>query len=100
MTLTFVEWLSVPSATGYDLMRGLSSLLSSSRGNYTNATQQCLANDQPGTAYVESDTPPPGRATGTSCAHELRRPRDVRRARDGLVAPRDAEINASPNACP
>ncbi len=35
ITLTFVEWLPIPSATGYDLVRGFSSLLSSNRGNYT-----------------------------------------------------------------
>jgi len=101
ITVTFIEWLPIADATGYDLVRGLALSLSSSGGDFTSSTQECLANDQAGTAYVEMDTPVTGEAfwylvrpmnCGGSGTYD--------EPAGGQAGSRDAEIAASPNACP
>ncbi|MCU0225469.1 MAG: hypothetical protein MUF27_15670, partial [Acidobacteria bacterium] len=101
VTVTFVEWYPVSGATGYDLVRGLTTQLSSSAGDYAVSTQRCLASDQAATAYIETDSPDSGESFWY-----LVRPRNCGGAGSydeptgGQVGSRDAGIAASPNACP
>jgi hypothetical protein len=101
VTVTFLEWFPIGDASGYDLVRGLATTLSSTIGNFTAATQACLANNTPGTAFIESQTPAAGESfwylvRGQNCGG----PGSYDETVGGQIGSRDAEINASPNACP
>jgi hypothetical protein len=97
---TFV-WPSVADATGYDVLRGLLSDLHADEGDFSQATQICLADGTPGPSVDDPDSPPA--ADGfwyiirpTSCGGVGSYDSDGV-GQNGL---RDAEANASPQACP
>jgi hypothetical protein len=94
-------WASVPGATGYDLVRGDLGILQSGGGNFTTATQACLANNAGPTSLPFSADPPIGQGwwfvlratTGGG-------PGSYDDGSASQVGTRDAEINASPQSCP
>jgi hypothetical protein len=57
-----ISWSSMAGATGYDLLRGDLALLRSSGGDFTQATTDCLVNDESGNSLPYSDDPDPGEA--------------------------------------
>jgi len=98
---TVLWWPTVSAATGYDLVRGDLLLLQSSVGNYTTATQQCLANNSITTSMPFASTP----AIGGGWWFALRAatsggPGTYNDGSPSQVGSRDAEIDASAGACP
>jgi hypothetical protein len=94
---TRVTWSPVPSATGYDLVRGGLQGLRSSGGNFSTATTDCLGNDLTGTTANEPAVPSAGQGfwyllRAGSCSYNTGSSRQV-----GL---RDVEIATSGHACP
>jgi hypothetical protein len=92
---------ALAGADRYDLVRGSLGLLNSSGGNYTTATQACLANDQAAANYTDSALPPPGGGffylvRGTSCGGAG----TYDSGAASQIGGRDAEIAASASACP
>ncbi len=93
-------WTSVPSATGYDLVRGSVNVLLQSGGDFTAATRLCLADDTPSLALHYAGAPKLGEAYWF-----LVRPTTSTEAGTydsggaGQVGSRDAEIEAAPTAC-
>ncbi|MGH9867958.1 MAG: Kelch repeat-containing protein [Candidatus Polarisedimenticolia bacterium] len=94
-------WGPLPDATAYDVLRGSLDLLSSTAGNFTQATQTCLANDLADSALVLSGSPAAGSGffylvRGTNCGgggtYDAGDP-----AQAGSC---DAEIGASSHRCP
>jgi hypothetical protein len=94
-------WASVPGATGYDLVRGDLGLLQSGGGNFTTATQACLANNAAPTSLAFSADPAIGQGwwfvlrAGTAGG-----PGTYDDGSASQVGSRDAEIDASPVSCP
>ena len=96
-----LQWAPVPNAPGYDVVRGDLGTLLGTRGDFTAATEKCLADDWASNTFFYTDVPPRGRASwflvrwvtpsqvGTY---------DLDGA--GQVGLRDAEIEASPSSCP
>jgi hypothetical protein len=96
-----VSWTAVAGADTYDLVRGSLDLLASSGGNFTTATQACLANDQTGVSFPDSASPAVGSGfwylvRGTSCGG----PGTYDSVGGAQVGSRDAEINAAASHCP
>lgn len=96
-----VEWTPVANATGYDVVRGDLGTLLGTRGDFTAATAQCLANDYAPAALPYTSVPARGQAswflvrwvtTAQVGTYDL--------DGAGQVGLRDAEIEASPFACP
>ena len=93
-------WTAVADATGYDVLRGSLNMLLSSGGDFTQATEICLGDDIPDTFIDDTDPlmvsegfwyvirPTNCGGNGTYDSEGI--------AQDGL---RDAEANASPQAC-
>jgi spore coat protein A len=92
-------WSSASAATGYDLVRGDLALLQSSGGNFTTATQVCVANNATDTSLAFTAGPTAGEAwwfllraatSGNPGTYD-----------DGTQSgSRDAEIDAAAAACP
>ena len=96
-----LAWTALTGASGYDVVRGGLSRLWSSMGDFTAATDSCVANDQPFTTLDYAGAPSPGDGwwflvRGENCgrggAWDSGGPAQV-----GL---RDTEINAASFACP
>ena len=98
---TFVTWSLDVRATAIDLARGELIPLSTSGGNFTVATTDCSNDLIGGDAAADTDTPPAGQGYYYVA-------RDVNCGGAGTynsgdasqVGSRDAEIDASANACP
>ena len=95
-----LSWLTALNAVSYDIVRGDLQTLHTSGGNFTLATQQCLANDTLSTDLDSPETPLPGqgewflvRGVSTSGAMTYNSPGNSQ------VGSRDAEIAASAGAC-
>ena len=96
-----VSWSALNGADRYDLVRGSLALLGSSGGNFTTATQSCLANDQAGVSFPDATPPAVGDGffylvRGISCGGTG----TYDSGAASQVGSRDAEIAASANACP
>ena len=96
-----LQWTPVPDATGYDVVRGDLGTLLGTRGDFTAATVECLADDYAPTALPYTDVPPRGRASwflvrGVTPSEVGTFDLDGA----GQVDLRDFEIEASPFACP
>src|SRR4030095_15090682 len=95
-----ISWTAVPSAAAYDVVRGGRNRLRSSGGNFTPATQACLADDR-GATSVFDPTPPPAAdgfwylLRGLSCGG----PGTYNESVPSQIGSRDIEISASPNTC-
>jgi len=96
-----VSWAPHPNAAFYDVQRGSLATLRASAGDFTLATQGCLADDLAATSIDDASAAPSGDgfwylARGTSCGGSGS-------YNDGSASqsgPRDAEIAASAAACP
>jgi len=96
-----LAWAPLATAQSYDAVYGDLVLLRSSLGNFTTATQGCLANDTASTSLAVGLSPGlqqgywflvRGNNCGGAGTYDSGDPRQI-----GL---RDAEIAASPSACP
>jgi hypothetical protein len=101
MTDATVAWTLLPGAMAYDLVRGDLTALRASGGDFTLATEACLADARPDTAWDEPASPPPGAAwfylaRGLSCGGDG----TYDTGGVGQAAPRDAGINQAPGSCP
>ncbi len=97
---TGFTWPADPNAQSYDVAYGDLGLVRSSGGNFSGATQGCLADDSTGTSVAVSPVPSPGQvlffaARGNNCAgpgtYDSGDPRQA--------GSRDAGINASTASC-
>jgi subtilisin-like proprotein convertase family protein len=96
-----ISWTSMTGATGYDLLRGDLHLLRSTAGDFTQATAQCVDNDNSGTSFPYSSEPGSGEAhwflvRGDSGA-AVRTYESFFTSQSGL---RDDEIGAATVNCP
>ena len=96
-----LQWTPVPDATGYDVVRGDLGTLLGTGGDFSAATAECLADDYGPTTLPCTDVPPRGRASwflvrGVTPSQVGTFDQDGA----GQVGLRDAEIEASPLACP
>jgi VCBS repeat protein len=94
-------WTGVLGATGYDVVRGSLAALRTGGGDFTSAVDDCLANDLPFTRVDESENPPAGDGWWF-LARPLfpAGPGSYDGEGPGQVGSRDAELRASPLACP
>ena len=95
------NWTSVPSAIGYDLIRGTLSVLQSAVGDFAVATDECTVNDHAGNSWPDGPVPTTGEAywylvRGVIGAIDL----SYDTFGQGLAAGRDAGILASGVSCP
>jgi glucose/arabinose dehydrogenase/PKD repeat protein len=96
-----LQWSAMSCASSYDLVRGRIGLLKSTGGNFTTATVACVANNLAVTTADDATATPGGggywylvRANGCpSTTYD-------EAAGNRQAGARDAEIAASPNACP
>jgi hypothetical protein len=96
-----LSWSAVPGATGYDVVRGSLITLHSSGGDFTSAVAACSGNDHAGTSVESLEAPGTGEGffylvRGVNCAGTGTYDTDA----TSQVQLRDAEIDASPSACP
>lgn len=96
-----LSWLTVPVATGYDVVKGSVVALRSSGGNYTTSTISCLGNNLVATTADDTAAVPAGQgfwylvravSCGGSASYDSQAPKQI--------GSRDAEIAASGVACP
>jgi hypothetical protein len=100
-TVTDLSWAPIAGATGYDMVKGNLGPLRNSGGNFAANTKACVANDLPATTVQDTEVPPP---TGglwfilraVNCGGDGTYDEEP----GGQQGSRDAEIDASPNACP
>ncbi len=98
---TELSWASIPLATFYDVVRGGLTPLVSSGGDFSSATDDCLANDDPDTTTEDPASPGPGQGfwylvRGGNCGGNG----TYADSGPGQVGDRDGGIAASLNACP
>jgi hypothetical protein len=96
-----VSWSVIATAGAYDLVRGDVTTLRATGGDFSAATQECLANDAPTTSFVYSPDPSPGEAfwflaRPVNCAG----PGSYDTGAPSQAGSRDAEIAAAPAPCP
>ncbi|MBI1951325.1 MAG: right-handed parallel beta-helix repeat-containing protein, partial [Acidobacteria bacterium] len=95
-----LEWTPVANATGYDVVRGDVGTLLTTRGDFTAATAECLADDYAPTMLPFTAAPARGQAFWFLARWVT--PAQVGSfdsGGQGQVGLRDAEIDASPLAC-
>ena len=103
MGTTQISWGATLDTTGYDVTRGSISVLRGTAGDYTASTNLCLANDASPTSVNDFGAPSPGdgvwylvrpvnACSGNGTYNEPSSPPQS--------GSRDAEIAASPSACP
>ena len=96
-----IDWTALLGGVRYDLVRGDLGKLTSSSGDFTFATEECLANNISDNFLVYTTDPPMGEGFWFVV-------REVTLAGNGTydsngsaqVGSRDAEIDASPLGCP
>ncbi len=99
---TELSWSALPGATGYDVVRGLISVLEVTGGSFAAATEACLASDLAATSVVDPAVPADGEAfwylvRAVNCAG----PGTYDSSSPGRVAGmRDPGIALSGSACP
>jgi hypothetical protein len=96
-----VSWSAIATASGYDIVRGAVSMLRATGGDFSAATQACLANDTSTTLLAFSPDPLPGEGfwflvRPVNCAG----PGSYDSSAFSQVESRDAEIAAAPASCP
>lgn len=101
VTRTDLSWSSVPGAVGYDVVRGDVATLLSSGGDFSVATEECLADDLDANALSYGVDPAAGTAMwmlvrGVS----LEGPLTWQSLAGRQVGVRDDGIDAAPNTCP
>jgi len=96
-----LSWTPLHEATGYDVVRGDLGTLRDSDGNFTLATEECVADNQAGTTLPYTQAPAP--STGHWFLVRAVTPSgngSYDTAAESQLAARDDAINASPAACP
>jgi hypothetical protein len=97
-----LTWSPTSGATGYDVVRGVLSVLRATAGDFTISVDACLENDASQPQDTDDATPP----TGDGFWYLVRpvnactEPGTYDDAIPPQVGSRDSEIDASPNACP
>ena len=96
-----VQWNAVNAATGYDLVRGSLKLLRKRDGDFSQATTDCLENDLTATSRDDAETPSAGEGfwylvRAANCAGSA----TFDSGALSQFEPRDAQLQASPSACP
>jgi hypothetical protein len=99
--VTLVSWTGVSNASTYDVVRGRVSSLLASGGNFTVATELCLANDQASIGVGDVTDPAAGDGLwylvrGSSCGVAG----TYHSGAPSQAGSRDAEIQAAPSHCP
>jgi hypothetical protein len=97
---TKLSWSAVSGATAYDIVLGDVGTLRSTGGNFTQATQRCLANDLTAASFPDTHGANAGQALffvvrAVNCGGA-----GTYDEGGSQFAPRDAGINASQGACP
>jgi hypothetical protein len=92
-----LAWAAVPGATAYDIVRGSLTDLRLSGGDFSSATQSCVADDFAATSLVDDGVDNEWYlvrvvACGAPASYDSGPPNQSQ--------PRDAEIAASGQACP
>ncbi|MBP7148404.1 MAG: hypothetical protein KBD01_12735 [Acidobacteria bacterium] len=96
-----LSWTALAGATGYDAVRGDIAALLAAGGDFSGATDRCLANDQAGTTATDLGRPAAGtglwylvrgRNCGGTASYDEGKP--------GQQGHRDRTINGSGAACP
>jgi hypothetical protein len=97
-----VSWTPVPNGQVGDLVRGRVSTLVSSGGNYTLSTETCLLDNDSGRTYPEAGVPSLNDAFWYLArdVNLCSGPGTYDEGSASQVGSRDAEIAASPGACP
>ena len=95
-----LSWTSPPTATVFDLIRGSLGSLRSAGGDFAVATEECIADDEPGLSVIFSETPVVGDGfwflvRGADCGSGT-----YDSGAMSQVGLRDAEIAASGSDCP
>lgn len=95
------SWPAIAGASAYDLARGDLGLLRSSGGDFSVATDSCLASKDSATLQTDGDLPATGEgfwylARGANCSG----PGSYDSAGLSQDGSRDAEIDAAPGSCP
>ncbi len=98
---TFLSWNTGTFAIGYDVVRGDLRALRETGGDFTAAVRGCAANDFPRTFLDSLDMPGTGEAWWyLERVSEPTLDSTYESGGPGQVGSRDAEIDASPLACP
>lgn len=95
-----LDWTVLPDTTTYDVVRGELSVLRASGGDFSQATAECIADDEPTNSVTFAGDPAAGDAfwflvRGADCGGGTYETGSI--SQSGL---RDAEIEASGSACP
>ncbi len=98
---TVLAWTALPGAIAYDVVRGSLGTLRSTAGDFTQATDGCLANDVADTTATDSAVPAPEGGTwflvrGVSCGGAG----SYDEGAVSQIGSRDGEIGAAAGACP
>lgn len=96
-----IDWNGVYDAQAYDIVRGDLSVLRASGGDFTLATEACVANDWVWTTATLAAAPPAGKAWFIIGRPDFAGgPGTYDEWGSSQVGSRDAGINASASACP
>ncbi len=96
-----IEWTTVLEAAGYDLVRGDVQALSRSGGDFSLATEVCLADDHPESSFAYEGIPEPGRGFWFLVRPVMGQVNGTYNTLLGSqVGGRDEEIAASGHDCP
>ncbi|MFN7967008.1 MAG: hypothetical protein U0V87_15105, partial [Acidobacteriota bacterium] len=98
---TVLSWTQIAAAQSHDVLRGDVGLLLSNNGNFTLATQQCLASQTTATTLPFTSAPPAGSAWWLLVrARNCQFAGTYNEGNNSQAATRDPGIAASPAACP
>ena len=101
LTATDLVWTAAYDAIGYDAVRGSLTTLRDTLGDFTAAVDSCVVNDTTATTWPHGAAPAAGAGFWYLVRAELGSgPLTYDTPGAGQVGSRDAEIDASPNACP
>ncbi len=101
LTATDLVWTAAYDAIGYDVVRGSLIVLQDTGGDFTAAVDSCVVNDTTATTWPHGAAPAAGAGFWFLVRAELGSgPLTYDAPGGGQVGSRDAEIDASPSACP
>ena len=96
-----LSWTGTAGAVGYDVVRGDLGVLHGTSGDFTAATEECLADNHPTTLLSYSTDPAPGEAFWFLVRSVTGSGNGTYDSEGSMQAgTRDAEIDASPVSCP
>ena len=98
-----LSWPALPDGDWYEIVRGDLSDLLDSGGDYSTATDSCVADNETGLSAIVSGTPTPGSGEGywyVVRGGNCKGKGTYNSAGAAQIGVRDAEIAASGNDCP